>query len=54
MKKQVKKITLKTDKIVNLSNAQAQKVQGGRPVLSHTELEGTCTCPKIYRMHKPF
>ncbi len=29
MKKQVKKIALKTDKIVNLSNAQAQNVQGG-------------------------
>ncbi len=30
MKKQVKKISLKTDKIVNLSNTQAMKVQGGR------------------------
>ncbi len=30
MKKQVKKIALKTDKIVNLSNAQAQNVAGGR------------------------
>jgi hypothetical protein len=30
MKKQVKKITLKTDKIVNLSNNQAMNVQGGR------------------------
>jgi hypothetical protein len=31
MKKQVKKISLKTDKIVNLSNAQAMNVQGGKP-----------------------
>jgi hypothetical protein len=30
MKKQVKKISLKTDKIVNLSNIQAQNVKGGR------------------------
>jgi hypothetical protein len=29
MKKQVKRITLKTDKIVNLSSAQAQQVAGG-------------------------
>jgi hypothetical protein len=46
MKKQVKKITLKTDKIVNLSTTQVMNVQGGRPRLSHTELEGTCTCPR--------
>ncbi len=32
MKKQVKKIALKTDKVANLSNAQAQNVQGGRPL----------------------
>ncbi|MDO1448784.1 class I lanthipeptide [Rhodocytophaga aerolata] len=32
MKKQVKRITLKTDKIVNLSNTQAQQVvAGARP-----------------------
>jgi hypothetical protein len=36
MKKQVKKIILKTDKIVNLSNAQAQNVQGGRAALCPT------------------
>ncbi len=30
MKKQVKKITLKTDKIVNLSNTQAMNVKAGR------------------------
>jgi hypothetical protein len=30
MKKQVKKITLKTDKIVNLSTRQALNVLGGR------------------------
>ncbi|MDO1448782.1 class I lanthipeptide [Rhodocytophaga aerolata] len=30
MKKQVKKITLRTDKIVNLSNTQAMNIQGGR------------------------
>jgi hypothetical protein len=29
MKKQIKRITLKTDKIVNLSNIQAQQVAGG-------------------------
>ena len=31
MKKQVKKIVLKTDKIVSLSKTQAMNVQGGRP-----------------------
>jgi hypothetical protein len=31
MKKQVKKITLKTDKIVNLSTSQAQQIAGGKP-----------------------
>jgi hypothetical protein len=30
MKKQVKKITLKTDKIVNLSKSQSQQVAAGR------------------------
>jgi hypothetical protein len=40
MKKQVKKITLKTDKIVNLSNAQAMNVQGGRR--GETEPQASC------------
>lgn len=31
MKKQAAKITLKTDRIVSLSKAQAQNVLGGRP-----------------------
>ncbi|MDO1448783.1 class I lanthipeptide [Rhodocytophaga aerolata] len=30
MKKQIKKVALKTEKIVSLSTAQAQNVQGGR------------------------
>ena len=42
MKKQVKKITLKTDKIVNLSNTQAQNVAGGRrPSNNTTKWENT-------------
>ncbi|WP_205880581.1 class I lanthipeptide [Larkinella terrae] len=36
MKKQVSKITLKTDKIVSLSKIQAQQVAGGaRPTASN-------------------
>ncbi len=42
MKKQVKKIALKTDKIVNLSNAQAQKIAGGlRPNTNTTKWVNT-------------
>jgi hypothetical protein len=42
MKKQVKRITLKTDKIVNLSNAQAQQVvAGARPSGNTTKWENT-------------
>ena len=46
MKKQVKKITLKTDKIVNLSNVQAQNVQGGaRPTANSCKnANGLYTC----------
>jgi hypothetical protein len=46
MKKQVKKITLKTDKIVNLSNTQAQQVAGGaRPSGSGNTTEWVKTIP---------
>ncbi|MFC5536444.1 class I lanthipeptide [Rhodocytophaga aerolata] len=42
MKKQVKKITLKTDKIVNLSTTQAQNVvAGARPSGNTTEWVNT-------------
>jgi hypothetical protein len=47
MKKQVKRITLKTDKIVNLSHTQAMNVQGGRPAgcpTSRVNQNGIITC----------
>ncbi|MDO1448785.1 class I lanthipeptide [Rhodocytophaga aerolata] len=34
MKKQVKKITLKTDKIVNLTKSQSQQVAAGRSIIT--------------------
>ncbi|MFC5409340.1 class I lanthipeptide [Larkinella bovis] len=40
MKKQVSKITLKTDTILSLSKAQALNVVGGRP---KRETESACT-----------
>ena len=42
MKKQVKKLNLKTDKIVLLSKGQAKQVAGGRPAPS--TCYDTCTC----------
>ncbi len=43
MKKQVKKIVLKTDKVANLSNAQAQNVAGGaRPIPTITRPVISC------------
>ena len=36
MKKQIKKITLKTDKIVLLSKGHAHQVLGGRPTTQGT------------------
>jgi hypothetical protein len=40
MKKQVSKITLKTDKIVSLSKTQANNVLGGR---ANRKSESNCT-----------
>jgi len=43
MKKQINKITLKTDKIVSLSKTQAQNLVGGMPWPDPTR-----TCSKIF------
>ncbi len=48
MKKQVKKITLKTDKIVTLSNTQAMNVQGGRAAGCETSGHNTRTLISCY------
>ncbi|MGA0556585.1 class I lanthipeptide [Larkinella sp. VNQ87] len=47
MKKQVSKLTFKTDKIVPLSKSQAQNVAGGRPQLISRDICGSNTpgCP---------
>ncbi|MGA0556584.1 class I lanthipeptide [Larkinella sp. VNQ87] len=44
MKKQLSKLTLKTDKIVALSKAQAQQVAGGRPAAATKYANGQY-CP---------
>ncbi|WP_460674223.1 class I lanthipeptide [Larkinella ripae] len=47
MKKQLAKLTLKTDQIIALSNAQARSIAGGRPVeiSKHGNCSGHTACP---------
>ncbi|GAB3270830.1 hypothetical protein GCM10027347_41760 [Larkinella harenae] len=47
MKKQLAKLSLKTDQIIALSKSQAQNIAGGRPIL--ISYKGNCSghrdCP---------
>ncbi|WP_461092217.1 class I lanthipeptide [Spirosoma gilvum] len=49
MKKQVNKLTLKTDQIIALSKADAANVNGGAiPLTQHTACKTALGCPSKY------